>query len=54
MLVISLRTQTLEETLEVGRKPSLLSGFVYISNLTIIPVYKIGLLGFLHVIVMLL
>ena len=53
MLVISLRTQTLEETLEVGRKPSLLSGSIYIANLTVISICKVGYSGLLHVIVLL-
>ena len=51
---LSLRgRKPLKKLLEVGRKPSLLTGFIYIVNLTVIYVCKIGFSGLLRVIVLL-
>ena len=52
---LSLRgRKPLKKLLEVGCKPSLLTGFIYIANLIVISVFKIGFSRLLHVIVLLL
>lgn len=44
----------MKKHLEVGHKLSLLTSFIYITNLIVIAVYKIGFSRLLHVIVLLL